>query len=529
MDNNRVDNAIILAAGFGSRFVPLTYETPKGLILVKGIPMLERQITQLKEKGIDNIIIVVGYLKEKFDYLIDKYDVQLIFNPEFKTKNNLSSLYYARQYLKNSYILSADNWMEQNIFNLCEKNSWYSCVYKDGSTSEWCVTVDENDRINKVVIGGNDSWVMMGPVFVSESFAIKFREKIEEYFMKPGTENYMWENVFIDEIDHFDMFISKQSGNVVYEFENLDDLRLFDPEYGNDTSNEMLQTVANIFNVGENEITDIQCVKSGMTNKSFSFSVKGGTYIYRHPGEGSGKLINRMQEKNVYTAIAHLHLTDENIYLNETTGVKISVFYQNAVNTDARNRKDLEDSMGVLRRIHSSSIKVEHFFDIGLEIKKYLSYCEEIDAIHFKDYKEVHKRMEELLRLPCLLDFSPKLCHIDSNPDNIIRLNDGSLRIIDWEYAGMGDHIMDIAMYSIYACFSKKESLELLGIYLQRPPNKEEKIRLYAYMALGGYLWALWTEYKQAFGVEFGYYGMNMYRYAKEYYEFCMAEQKGVS
>ena len=529
MNNFRVDNAIILAAGFGSRFVPLTYETPKGLILVKGIPMLERQIMQLKEKGINKIIIVVGYLKEKFDYLIDKFDVQLVFNPEFKTKNNLSSLYYARQYLKNSYILSADNWMEQNIFNLSEENTWYSCVYKDGPTSEWCVTVDENGRINKVIIGGNDSWVMMGPVFVSESFSSEFRGKIEEYFMRPGTENYMWENVFIDEIDHFDMFINKQSGNVVYEFENLDDLRLFDPEYGKDTSNDVLQTIEKIFNVDENEITDIRCVKSGMTNKSFSFSVKGNTYIYRHPGEGSGKLINRFQEKNVYAAIAHLYLTDENIYLNEATGAKISVFYPEATNTDAHKRIDIEDSMDVLRRIHSSNIKVEHFFDIGLEIKKYLFYCEERDAIRFKDYKEVHERMKKLLQLPCLLEFFPTLCHIDCNPDNIIRLNDGSLRIIDWEYAGMGDPIMDIAMYSIYAYFSKEEALELLVIYLQRSPNKEEKIRLYAYMALGGYLWALWTEYKQTFGVEFGYYGMNMYRYAKEYYKFCMAEQKEVS
>jgi len=79
----KVDNAIFLAAGFGSRFVPITYELPKGLVSVKGEPMIERQIRQLLEKGINEIIIVVGYLKEKFDYLIDKYKVKLVYNPDY--------------------------------------------------------------------------------------------------------------------------------------------------------------------------------------------------------------------------------------------------------------------------------------------------------------------------------------------------------------------------------------------------------------------------------------------------------------
>ena len=140
--------------------------------------MLERQINQLVEKGINDIIIVVGYLKEKFDYLIDKYNVKLVFNPEFATKNNLSSLYYAHKYLKNTYILSADNWMQKNIFSVYESLSWYSCVYKNGPTSELCVQFDETGRIHKVTIGGTNSWVMYGPVFFSQSFSDIFSKKI---------------------------------------------------------------------------------------------------------------------------------------------------------------------------------------------------------------------------------------------------------------------------------------------------------------------------------------------------------------
>lgn len=107
----KVDGALFIAAGFGSRFVPLTYEMPKGLLEVQGERMIERQIRQLKEAGISDITIVVGYLKEKFEYLIDKYDITLLYNPEYACKNTLATLYHARDVLKgrNIYLLSSDN------------------------------------------------------------------------------------------------------------------------------------------------------------------------------------------------------------------------------------------------------------------------------------------------------------------------------------------------------------------------------------------------------------------------------------
>ena len=93
LEEHKVDAAFILAAGFGSRFVPLTYECPKGLLEVFGERMIERQIKQLHEVGIYDITIIVGYLKEKFDYLIDAYGVKLLYNPEYSTKNTIGTLY----------------------------------------------------------------------------------------------------------------------------------------------------------------------------------------------------------------------------------------------------------------------------------------------------------------------------------------------------------------------------------------------------------------------------------------------------
>ena len=515
----KVDNAIILADGYGSRFVPLTYDLPKGLISVNGEPMIERQISQLKEKNINEIIIIVGYLKEKFDYLIDKYEIKLIYNPEFTIKDNLSSLYFARNYLRNTYILLADFWMRNNIFNSTEERSWYSCIYEVGFTSGWCVKTSMNGRIKKVNIGGCDSRIMYGPAFLTQKFSEKFACKIEEYYIKPGRENYVWENVYIKEIKHFDLFVNKQEKDNVYRIKSLEDLRKLDPNYYIEKPNVLIKTIEDVFKVKEKEIVDIKYIKTGMTNKSFGFSINKNPYIFRQPGEGTEMLIDRNKEKEVYFVIKNLGISETVIHFDEEAGYKISEFFDNAKNTDPKNRDDLEKSMDVLRKFHKTGLIVSRVFKIDKEINRYLKLCNKKNAIRYSDIDEVNQKMKHLIKILKKLKVQNVLCHIDSNPDNYIKLRNGEIKIIDWEYAGMCDPIIDISMYSIYSYYTKQEMVELLKIYLQREPNKNELIRLYIYVALSGYLWALWTEYKYTFEIEFGDYGMKMYRYAKDFYK----------
>ena len=109
-------NAIIMAAGLSTRFVPLSLEKPKALLKVKNEILIERQIMQLMEAGISNIILVVGYLKEQFHYLQDKFDITIVENPYYLKRNNHSSLYVAREHLGNSFICSGDNYFHENVF-----------------------------------------------------------------------------------------------------------------------------------------------------------------------------------------------------------------------------------------------------------------------------------------------------------------------------------------------------------------------------------------------------------------------------
>lgn len=534
----KVDGALIIAAGFGSRFVPLTFEMPKGLLEVFGERMIERQIRQLHEVGVQNITIVVGYLKEKFEYLIDKYDVKLLYNPEYSSKNTLTTIYRAREVLqgRNMYVLSSDNWMRHNMYHAYEGGAWYSSVFMEGETSEWCLDYNKKGRIGSVSVGGIDQWVMYGPAYFSKEFSEKFLPVLEAYYELPGTEQFYWENVYMDMLSgeaakrlpnlkeahgDIDMYINRRPEDEVYEFENLEELRKFDIKYQRHSDNEAMELVARVFKVPESEITEIRCLKSGMTNKSFLFKVKDRHYICRIPGPGTELLINRRQEKAVYDVVAGLGITEKIIYFDGDTGYKIAEYYDGANNADPRNWEQMEKCMAIVRRLHNSGLAVEHSFDMRERIDFYEDLCRRHGDIPFEDYGKVHGWMTELMDRLDSMGRRKVLSHLDDNGDNFLMLEDGSVRLIDWEYAGMCDPLVDVAMCAIYSYYTDEETERLIRVYLEREPSLDERYSVYAHMALGGFLWSLWAVYKASLGEEFGEYTIIMYRYAKHFYKKC--------
>lgn len=538
LEKHKVDGAVIIAAGFGSRFVPLTFETPKGLLEVFGERMIERQIRQLHEVGITDITIVVGYLKEKFEYLIDKYQVKLLYNPEYSKKNTLTTIYHARELFrgKNMYVLSSDNWMRHNMYHAFEGGAWYSSSYMEGETSEWCLDYNKKGRILNVFVGGKDQWVMYGPAFFSKAFSSKFLPVLEEYYQLPGTEQFYWENVYMEMLsgeaakrlphlpeakEEIEMYINRRQADEVYEFENLEELRRFDVKYQRHSDNEAMELVSKVFQVSEAEITEIRCLKAGMTNKSFLFKIKDRHYICRIPGPGTELLINRQQEKEVYDATHDLGITENIVYFSGETGYKIAEFYEGAHNADAENEEEINRCMKLVRRFHQSGLKVSHSFDFKERIEFYERLCRAHGDILFEDYSLVRGCMKELLDRLDGLGHEKVLSHLDTVVDNFLILPDGEIKLIDWEYAGMCDPLVDIAMCAIYSYYNEEQTDRLIETYFERKPTMEERFTIYAYMALGGFLWSLWAVYKASLGEEFGEYTIIMYRYAKNYYKKC--------
>ena len=561
----KVERALIFAAGFGSRFVPITYEVPKGLVEVYGEPMLERQIRQLHAAGITDITVMVGYLKEKFEYLIDRFGVKLLYNPEYAEKNTLATMYHAIPVLtgKNCYILNSDNWLRYSLYHAYEGGAWYGAAYAEGDTKEWVLRFDKKTRrISETYPGGRDCWYMYGPAYFSREFSERFLPVLRRYYEMPGTEQYYWEYVlkemlngqakrrciaYFGRIDgaelweDISMYANCQPDGVIYEFENIEELRQFDDRYNHNSGSEAMALVSRVFNVPESEIRRIRCLKAGMTNNSWLFSVKGKDYICRIPGEGTEKLIDRRQEKEAYETVRTLGLTDELIYFNAETGYKISVYYDGSRTADPKNEADLQACMAKLRLLHGSGRSVGHSFDIWERINYYETLCREAgaavgraggdagteQALLFQDYPEQKQRAERIFSRLQSLGRRQSIAHIDSVADNFLflpgaDLPDGGrdpekIRLIDWEYCGMCDPLIDVSMCAIYSFMDEARADRLLKLYLEHLPSEEETYVFYAYMALGGLLWSLWGVYKEALGVQFSDYTIKMYRYFKKY------------
>lgn len=512
-------SAVILAAGFGMRMVPINTEVSKGLVEVCGEPLVERHIKHLHQAGVRDIYIVVGFLKEQYEYLMDLYDVKLIVNRDYKEKNNLSSVYRALKHINNTYIIPCDIWCRENPYRKYETHSWYMVSGHMKNSQVRLNRKNELIRTDKTGIGNQ----MIGISYISVDEADKLTAKCTEYAKNEAYNDCFWEEALYEE-DKMLIPARLVSDDFAVEINTFEDLRELDVN-SNHLRNDAIEVIMEIMNVDVNDITEITVLKKGMTNRSFLFNCQGKRYIMRIPGEGTSELINRKQEADVYGFIAGQGICDEIIYMNPENGYKITEYIPNARVCDCDSVEDLEKCMNKLRDFHSRKYTVEHEFDLFGQINYYESLWNE-ESI-YRDYETTKKNVLSLKEYIDGQNVEKILCHIDANHDNFLfsKGEDGEERLylIDWEYAGMQDAHVDIAMFCIYAMYEREQVERLIDIYFQNncPPNIRKKI--YAYIAICGLLWSNWCEYKRQLGVEFGEYSLKQYRYAKEYYRIFQA------
>lgn len=515
-------NAIILAAGYGMRMVPINMETPKGLLEVHGEPLIERLIKQLHEAGVQDIVIVVGFMKECYEYLIDLYDVKLIFNNEYAAKNNLHSLKKAEKFLGNTYIVPCDIWCEENPFRKKELYSWY--MVSDEQCAESDVRV--NRKMELVSVQGSEKGnAMIGISYLLEADAHLLRERIDDLAQNRNFDNAFWENALFAERKE------KMQAKVVphekfVEINTYEQLRELDQKSIQLKSKAIL-LAATALQVKEKDIQNIAVLKKGMTNRSFLFNCKEKRYIMRIPGEGTQLLINREEEAAVYNRIRDKNVCDHIVYINPKNGYKITEYIENVRACDAFSSADIQKCMEKLREFHQLKLKVGHEFDIFKQIEFYESLWDGKKSV-YRDYLETK---EKVFSLKSYIDCMPKekvLTHIDAVPDNFLfqETEDGkeNVYLIDWEYAGMQDPHVDIAMFGIYALYDRAQIDRLIDLYFEGKCSNEVKIKIYCYIAACGLLWSNWCEYKRNLGVEFGEYSLCQYRYAKDYYKIVKEE-----
>lgn len=500
-------NAVILAAGYGMRMVPINTEEPKGLLEVKGETLIERLISQLHEVGVQNIKVVVGFMKEHYEFLIDKYNVKLVVNSHYKDWNNIYSLFLVKDEISDTYVLPCDVWFEKNPFSTVEDESWYLFGEEQVSGSNWQVKNNEKVRFNSSK--GNK---MIGLAYLNEMQGKNISKLLEKSIEEKQYASF-WEDVLENKKNFLlkGKLISDNSHAEINSYEQLLDLDSGSTHLKNDA----IEIIEDILKVNKKDIHNIHTLKKGMTNRSFIFTVNNKRYIMRIPGEGTDKLIDRKEEYDVYQRVKKEPYTETILYLNPDSGYKISEFLENTRNSDANNIQDVKKSMSVLRKLHNQNYQVDHTFDLWKQIDFYESLRKIASA--YRDYEEIKDWVLKLK--PFIEDNVTKwsLCHIDANYDNFLIDQNNNVFLIDWEYAGMQDPDLDIAMYAIYAGYTKEKIDQLINIYYENKVSENIRYKIYAYVAVGGLLWSNWCEYKQSLGLDFGEYSLAQYRYAKEY------------
>lgn len=286
-------NAIIMAAGTSSRFVPLCWERPKGLLAVKGEILVERQIKQLKEAGVDDITIVTGYMAEKFEYLKHKFGVSLVYNPDYSRYNNTSTLMRVLDRLEDTWICSSDNYFTENVFVEHPTQSQYSAEWSEGDTGEYCLMADNDDNITNVTIGGSHAWFMIGHVFFDKQFSDAFKKILEEEYQFDETRQGYWEDVYIKHIEKLPpMRIRKYQPGIINEFDSLEDLRQFDMSYVDDTRSEVIKFLSTSLNCKQSEIVNIR--KSRQGKYSFCFTYNNSNYCCATSNDNSKFTVEKL-------------------------------------------------------------------------------------------------------------------------------------------------------------------------------------------------------------------------------------------
>lgn len=229
--NQQVDNAIILAAGLSTRFRPISDQIPKALCKVKGEVLIERQIKQLLEAGIDQIYVVVGYKSELFQYLSALYPVKIIQNHDFVHRNNTGSLMLVKEVLANSYICSCDNYFVKNPFTKTNPHGYYASIYVSGPTAEWCLKTNEAGVITKVDIGGGDADIMFGHVYFDKAFSQRFVQLLQQEYDDPQIVSSVWEKLYMRHLDELHLHIKRYDASEILEFDSIEDVLRFDADF----------------------------------------------------------------------------------------------------------------------------------------------------------------------------------------------------------------------------------------------------------------------------------------------------------
>lgn len=500
--NTKVDNAVIFAAGVGNRLRPLTLQTPKPLLEVDGTPMIETTIKYLLKNDIRDIYIVVGYLKEKFNYLLKKYpNLKLIENDKYRENNNISSLMSISEFLGNTLIIEGGiNWNNDVFPNKLDRSTMFS--HKASNDNPKWSFIKNGKYITNSKKGSNEnSSQWLGYYFLAEGDS----KKIQDFFKNGYKDNehgglYAEQLLWLLKIKMDEVKLNSKS---FYKIDTLSDYEKFNGGYSH-ILNDPLSAITYYMKCHPEKVSEIKPIKGGLTNNTYSFKVNDQKYIIRITREETNKNIDRINENKILNKIKNFNISAENVVFSEKNGIAIFKYIDKSVNFRKSN-EEIINFAKKLKTLHSlKGVEEIKGFDLEKRINNFIHAGTKNNIpmdgklLSVKDkvlnmYKEYKKEIV--------------LCHNDLLGGNLL-WNGEEIKIIDWEYSTLNDKYWDVASWITENEIDEKQ-LKLFEKYY----GEIDPIKLNVFKKCNSYYWTMWCYLQEDWSEDL-----------KEYFEFHKSE-----
>lgn len=530
LESLKVDNAIILAAGGADISAKSVYSMPKGLFVKNGETLIERQIRQLREAGIEDITVVIGYKQELYFFLQDKWHVNLVINPDLK-KNNIYSLYCAIDDLKATYICNCDNYFEKNPFSKYEFDSYHATVKKEDAKNELVVKTNEEGRILKVFSNTKTGECIYGHAFLDRATSQRLKKFLVNDIEDFRISQLFWEEYVGLHADDLTVYVHEYPADFLFEFDSIQEIQNIDGLFLDSVSGRINEKICEVLRCDKKDIKDIVILQKGLTNILFTFVVRGERYIFRYPGDSSSFFIYRQNECVAQKLAAKSHADDTYVYIDDS-GIKISKYRENCKDLHGLYYADVELMKQVAK-------KIKAFHDAGYDLEGWQKY--DYDPIYQCErlFKEASKMKGNLLtifakewqimrKLQVYADMDEvkhTMCHNDINIDNVL-LTDSTLDIIDWEFAGYNDPGYDFGRVIAGLEYEPDEPKidDILAAYFGRPATKKEKLHWMAYSALHNWYYVGWALYKESINESSRDWMLFFFKQSKKLAAWCLPQ-----
>lgn len=487
---------------------------------IDGEPIIERSIDLLIKNEIKNIFVVQEN-NSPFSYLEEIYENVKVFTKE-DTENSgtyFSLLKILKYIVKEDEILVLPDdiiYSERALTNIIKSSAENAVLTSNSQRPYGLYFIEKNGKkllkISKDLVSlKNINGTMVGITKISADLitCINSLEISNENFTYEAMLSELANQKYIEILGVDSLVWGKITDNNsrIYFNKNISKkLKKVDDKNSIDFVERILldeilvkrEDIDNIENIG------------GMTNKNFLVSLNGENFIVRNPGLGTAELINRKIEQNNIKKIIPLEIDAKVIFFNSETGVKMSEYIENSETiTQSSVVENLKGIAEILKKLHSSDVRFENFFDVSNQIKiheeKVKGNLEDFYPKFFRTKKKIEKILKNLKKM------HPKFvsCHNDTVPENFIKAD--RIYLIDWEYSALNEAEWDLAAFSLESSLDTKNEKKFLKYYYGKNLSSETTKKILMYKILQDFLWSIWTVVKYESGIDFGSYGIDRY------------------